>query len=282
MSTILIAEDDKQIREALDRILRFEGYGTVPVNDGAAALEAFVEHEPDAAILDVNMPFVDGLSVTRKLRDRGDRTPILILTARQATADRVEGLDAGADDYLPKPFELDELLARIRALLRRSGNGTVTAALAVDDLTVDTSKRLVTRGGRTIDLTKTEFDILELLVRNADIVLSRSQIYEEIWGYDFESSSKSLDVHVGYLRRKLEDAGEPRAAAHRPRHRLRRSAAGPRMSLRSRLAVLFGLVALVASVLVGTFSFRSTAGELRDSTDRFLEARASETGAGDP
>jgi two-component system response regulator MprA len=210
MSTILIAEDDKQIREALDRILRFEGYQTVPVNDGAAALEAFVEHEPDAAILDVNMPFVDGLSVTRKLRDRGDRTPILILTARQATADRVEGLDAGADDYLPKPFELDELLARMRALLRRGGTGTVTPALGVADLTVDTSKRQVTRGDRPIELTKTEFDILELLVRNADIVLSRSQIYEEIWGYDFESSSKSLDVHVGYLRRKLEDGGEPR------------------------------------------------------------------------
>ena len=210
MPTILIAEDDKQIREALDRILRFEGYRTLPVNDGAAALEAFVEHEPDAASLDVNMPFVDGLSVTRKLRDRGDRTPILILTARQTTADRVEGLDAGADDYLPKPFELDELLARIRALLRRGGNGTVSPALIVDDLTVDTSKRLVTRAERTIELTKTEFDILELLVRNADIVLSRSQIYEEIWGYDFESSSKSLDVHVGYLRRKLEDGGEPR------------------------------------------------------------------------
>ena len=202
MSTILIAEDDKQIREALDRILRFEGYRTLPVNDGAAALEAFVEHEPDAVILDVNMPFVDGLSVTRKLRDRGDRTPILILTARQTTADRVEGLDAGADDYLPKPFELDELLARIRALLRRSGNGLVSPALIVDDLTVDTAKRLVTRAERTIELTKTEFDILELLARNADIVLSRSQIYEEIWGYDFESSSKSLDVHVGYLRRK--------------------------------------------------------------------------------
>ncbi|MCH9837854.1 response regulator transcription factor [bacterium] len=210
MSTILIAEDDKQIREALDRILRFEGYRTLPVNDGAAALEAFVEHEPDAVILDVNMPFVDGLSVTRKLRDRGDRTPILILTARQTTADRVEGLDAGADDYLPKPFELDELLARIRALLRRSGNGLVSPALIVDDLTVDTAKRLVTRAERTIELTKTEFDILELLARNADIVLSRSQIYEEIWGYNFESSSKSLDVHVGYLRRKLEDGGEPR------------------------------------------------------------------------
>jgi len=210
MPTILIAEDDKQIREALDRILRFEGYETVLARDGAAALEAFAGDRPDIAILDINMPFVDGLSVTRKLRDRGDRTPILILTARQATADRVEGLDAGADDYLPKPFELDELLARVRALLRRSGNGAVTPAMVVADLTVDTSRHQVTRAGRTIDLTKTEFDILELLVRNAEIVLSRSQIYEEIWGYDFESSSKSLDVHVGYLRRKLEEAGESR------------------------------------------------------------------------
>ena len=210
MSTILIAEDDKQIREALDRILRFEGYATVPVNDGAAALEAFVEHDPDIAILDVNMPFVDGLSVTRKLRDRGDRTPILILTARRETADRVEGLDAGADDYLPKPFELDELLARVRALLRRVDNGAAAPVLTVADLTVDVSKRLVTRESRVVELTKTEFDILELLVRNAQIVLSRGQIYEEIWGYDFESSSKSLDVHVGYLRRKLEECGEPR------------------------------------------------------------------------
>ncbi len=209
MSTILIAEDDKQIREALERILRFEGYSTVAVNDGAAALEAFVERSPDAAIVDVNMPFVDGLDVTRKVRHRGDRTPILILTARRATADRVEGLDAGADDYLPKPFELDELLARIRALLRRADHGG-SDVLVVGDLTIDVPKRLVTRGDRVIELTKTEFDILEFLVRNVDIVLSRSTIYEEIWGYDFEQSSKSLDVHVGYLRRKLEEAGESR------------------------------------------------------------------------
>jgi two-component system response regulator MprA len=210
MSTILIAEDDKQIREALDRILRFEGYTTIPVNDGAAALEAFGENDPDAAIVDVNMPFVDGLSVVRRLRDKGDRTPVLILTARQATADRVEGLDAGADDYLPKPFELDELLARVRALLRRGGSGSVASTSVVGDLRIDTAKRSVHRGARVVDLTKTEFDILELLARNADIVLSRSQIYEDIWGYDFESSSKSLDVHVGYLRRKLEESGETR------------------------------------------------------------------------
>jgi two-component system response regulator MprA len=210
MPTILIAEDDKQIREALDRILRFEQYDTIAVNDGAAALEAFVEHEPDAAILDVNMPFVDGMSVIRRLRDRGNRVPVLLLTARTATADRVEGLDSGADDYLPKPFELDELLARIRALLRRGDGGAVSSIHHVADLVIDTAKRTVVRGERSVELTKTEFDILELLARNADIVLSRSQIYEDIWGYDFESSSKSLDVHVGYLRRKLEDGGEAR------------------------------------------------------------------------
>jgi len=205
MSTILIAEDDTQIREALDRILRFEGYTTVTVHDGAAALDAFSNEPPDLAILDLMMPFVDGLSVTRKLRETGDRTPILMLTARTTTPDRVAGLDAGADDYLAKPFELDELLARVRALLRRNVDSVAAAAsMTVGDLTVDTAKRTVVRGGARIELTKTEFDILEMLVRNAEIVLSRSQIYEDIWGYDFEASSKSLDVHVGYLRRKLE------------------------------------------------------------------------------
>jgi two-component system response regulator MprA len=210
MSTILIAEDDRQIREALDRILRFEGYDTVLAHDGAAALQAFVENDPDAAIVDVNMPFVDGLALTRRLRERGDHTPILMLTARQATAERVEGLDAGADDYLPKPFELDELLARVRALVRRGSGGGPSPVFVLDDVTIDVSKRQVVRGDDVIELTKTEFDILEYLVRNAEIVLSRSAIYEEIWGYDFETSSKSLDVHIGYLRRKLEDGGRSR------------------------------------------------------------------------
>jgi two-component system response regulator MprA len=209
MARVLIAEDDKQIRDALDRILRFEGYETIVVNDGAAALEAISEQQPDAVVLDVMMPFVDGLTVTRRLRERGDRTPILMLTARQATADRVEGLDAGADDYLPKPFELDELLARIRALLRRSDSGD-TATLRVDDVLLDPAKRTVLRGAHHIELTRTEFEILHTLMRNADIVLSRSQLYEDIWGYDFETSSKSLDVHIGYLRRKLEADDAPR------------------------------------------------------------------------
>ena len=210
MATVLIAEDDKQIREALDRILRFEGYDTVVVHDGAAALEAITEQRPDGVILDVMMPFVDGVTVTRRLRERGDRTPILLLTARRTTAERVEGLDAGADDYLPKPFDLDELLARVRALLRRADAPVGAIVLRLADVCLDPAKRTVVRGARPVELTKTEFDILETLLRHADVVLSRSQIYEEVWGYDFEATSKSLDVHVGYLRRKLEEGGEPR------------------------------------------------------------------------
>jgi len=209
MSTILIAEDDQQIREALDRILRFEGYDTVLANDGAAALESFDVHAPDAVLLDVMMPYVDGLSVVRKLRDRGDRTPILMLTARQETSDRVAGLDAGADDYLAKPFELEELLARVRALLRRNDHSD-SVTLRCGDLVLDPAKRLVHRDGVSIELTRTEFDILHTLLTNVDIVMSRSQLYETIWGYDFETNSKSLDVHVGYLRRKLEANGRER------------------------------------------------------------------------
>ena len=209
MSTILIAEDDQQIREALDRILRFEGYETVLANDGAAALDALDSHHPDAALLDVMMPFVDGLSVVRRLRERGDRTPVLMLTARTETSDRVAGLDAGADDYLAKPFELDELLARVRALLRRADHGG-TNVLRCDDLLLDPAKRRVTRGDDEIELTRTEFEILHTLLVNVEHVLSRSQLYETIWGYDFETNSKSLDVHIGYLRRKLEAGGRSR------------------------------------------------------------------------
>ena len=209
MSTVLIAEDDKQIREALERILRFEGYDTIAVNDGAAALEAISEQRPDAVLLDVMMPYVDGLSVARKVRERGDRTPILMLTARQETPDRVAGLDAGADDYLSKPFELDELLARVRALLRRSDTSD-SVVLRCGDLLLDPAKHLVSRDGNAIELTRTEFEILHTLLTNVEIVMSRSQLYESIWGYDFETNSKSLDVHIGYLRRKLEADGAPR------------------------------------------------------------------------
>jgi two-component system response regulator MprA len=209
-ATVLVAEDNKQIREALERILKFEGYTVLAVGDGAAALEAVDQHDPDALILDVMMPFVDGMSVARKIRDRGDRRPILMLTARADVSDRVAGLDAGADDYLPKPFELDELLARVRALLRRSDMGSTETNLTAGDVTLDIKKRIVRNGEREIELTRTEFEILHLLMANPEIVMSRSVLYERIWGYDFETSSKSLDVHVGYFRRKLEEHGEPR------------------------------------------------------------------------
>jgi len=204
--TVLIAEDDAEIRQALERILRFEGYATSTVNDGAAALEAITEDPPDVVVLDVMMPFVDGLDVCRRLRSRGDRTPVLMLTARHELSDRVEGLDAGADDYLAKPFELDELLARLRALLRRSADPD-DEVLGVGPILLDVRRRLVTVDGSEVDLTRTEFAVLELFMRNHEIVLERSTIYERVWGYDFGSDSRSLDVHVGYLRRKLEAEG---------------------------------------------------------------------------
>jgi two-component system response regulator MprA len=207
---VLLAEDDRQVRESLVRGLEFEGYDVDAVNDGATALEHFDAESPDLVLLDVMMPFVDGLDVARRLRARGERVPILILTARVEVSDRVAGLDAGADDYLPKPFALDELLARIRALLRRTDPVALAAPMSVGDLSLDPARRSVTRDDRAIDLTKTEFDLLELLMANEGIVLERSTIYERIWGYDFGTSSKSLDVYIGYLRRKTEHEGEGR------------------------------------------------------------------------
>ncbi|MEZ5141568.1 MAG: response regulator transcription factor [Acidimicrobiales bacterium] len=206
---ILLAEDDRAVRESLDRALRLAGYTVEQAADGLEALDLAAAEPADAILLDVMMPRLDGLSVCRRLRERGDRTPILVLTARDAVSDRVAGLDAGADDYLPKPFALEELLARLRALLRRASPDEGDE-LAVDDLRIDPRRREVQRGDRRIELTKTEFDLLELLARNAGIVLSREVIYDRIWGYDFGTSSKSLDVYIGYLRRKTEEAGEPR------------------------------------------------------------------------
>ena len=207
--TILVAEDDIEIRQALDRILTYEGYEVLTVNDGAAALEAVQEKAPDAILLDVMMPFVDGTSVCKKLRERGDRTPVLMLTARHELSDRVAGLDAGADDYVTKPFELDELLARVRALLRRVDDES-GEVLTAGPFTLDVPRHRVTGPDGDIDLTRTEFSILELLMRNDGLVLERSVIYDRIWGYDFGDSSRSLDVHVGYLRRKLEANQTPR------------------------------------------------------------------------
>jgi two-component system response regulator MprA len=207
---ILIAEDDEQVRRSVERALRFEGFRVSSAADGDAALEAAGRERPDAIVLDVMMPGPDGLAVCRRLRAGGDRVPILMLTARAAVSDRVAGLDAGADDYLVKPFALEELLARLRALLRRAERGPEDGATQYADLVIDPAARTARRGERAIDLTKTEFDLLELLVRNAGLVMARDLIYERIWGYDFETTSNPLDVYVGYLRRKLEAGGEPR------------------------------------------------------------------------
>lgn len=210
MSTILIAEDDRAVRESLERALRLEGYEVETAGDGAAALAATEGRLPDLLVLDIMMPYVDGVTVCRTIRERGVRIPVLMLTARHEVSDRVSGLDAGADDYLVKPFALDELLARVRALLRRNAPAAPETVLEYADLRVDLGARMVTRGDRTVELTKTEFDLLELLAENAEIVVARDVIYERIWGIDFATSSNSLDVYIGYLRRKLEADGEPR------------------------------------------------------------------------
>lgn len=207
---LLVAEDDRAVRESLVRALELEGYRVTAVNDGAAALEALDQRRHDLLLLDVMMPHLDGLTVCRRLRARGDRTPILMLTARVEISDRVSGLDAGADDYLPKPFAVDELLARVRALLRRAEPTSTHRMIEVADLRIEESARRAWRGDRELDLTKTEFDLLLVLAQNAGIVLSHSQIYDLVWGYDFGPESKSLAVYVGYLRRKTEECGEPR------------------------------------------------------------------------
>lgn len=207
---LLIAEDDRAVRDALDRALRLEGYEVILTADGSEALTALERNRIDLIILDVLMPYVNGLSVCRTLRSRGDRTPVLMLTARHEVGDRVAGLDAGADDYLTKPFALDELLARIRALLRRSDAAALSEVLRYQDLELDIKSRRARRGDRLIDLTKTEFDLLELLMSNAGVVLDRDLIYQRIWDISFETTSNSLDVYIGYLRRKIEGEGESR------------------------------------------------------------------------
>jgi len=207
---LLVVEDDAHVREAVARALRFEGYDVHTAVDGNEALVHAAEIAPDAILLDVLMPGTDGLTVCRRLRERGDQTPILMLTARHEVTDRVAGLDAGADDYLVKPFALDELVARLRALLRRTSVTGETGVLCAGDLSLDPQRREAWRGTRELGLTKTEFDLLELLLANAKIVVTRDTIYERIWGYDFETSSKSLDVYIGYLRRKTEAGDEPR------------------------------------------------------------------------
>ena len=217
--SILIAEDDRRVRESVARALRLEGYEVETVADGAAALSAHDAHSLDLLILDVSMPNADGLSVCRMLRERGHTTQVLMLTARHSVQDRVNGLDVGADDYLVKPFALEELLARVRARMRAARTGTTASTgglqgdddcLRLDDLEIELAGRRVLRAGRVIELSRTEFNLLKLLVDNAGSILSRSKIYDHVWDGELSVDSKTLDVYIGYLRRKTEQDGSTR------------------------------------------------------------------------
>jgi two-component system response regulator MprA len=212
---VLVVDDDKAVRESLRRSLEFNGYAVSLAADGAEALAGIGGVSPDVVVMDVMMPRLDGIEATKALRAAGHDVPILVLTARDAVGDRVEGLDAGADDYLTKPFALEELLARLRALLRRiaapaDGDGLEAEVLSFSDLSLNPATREVRRGERGIELTRTEFTLLEMFLRRPRRVLDRSFILEEVWGYDFPTTANSLEVYVGYLRRKTEAEGEPR------------------------------------------------------------------------
>jgi two-component system response regulator MprA len=207
---VLVVDDEKAVRESLERALRLERYDVELAADGREALAAVERRHPDAILLDLMMPHVDGLEVCRRLRASGDRTPILVITARDAIAERVEGLDAGADDYIVKPFALEELQARLRALLRRAVGDAGTEPLRFADLELDPVSYQVRRDGRPLELTRTEFLLLELFMQHPRQVLTRSIIFERVWGFDFGPMSNSLTVYIGYLRRKLEEHGEPR------------------------------------------------------------------------
>jgi two-component system, OmpR family, response regulator MprA len=207
---ILVVDDERAVRDSLRRALELQGFQVELASDGAEALERLAANgQPDAVVLDILMPGIDGLEVCRQIRRRGYSVPVLMLTARDAVGDRVEGLDAGADDYVVKPFALEELLARIRALIRRA-SPSADGVLRFADLELDTGTREVRRGGDKIELTRTEFNLLELFMLNPRQVLTRSIIFERVWGYDFGLASNSLDVYIGYLRRKTETGGRPR------------------------------------------------------------------------
>ncbi|MBS5997688.1 MULTISPECIES: response regulator transcription factor [Corynebacterium] len=213
---ILVVDDEQAVRESLRRSLRFNGYEVLTANDGLEAVETVRAENPELVILDVMMPNMDGLEVCRTLRSEGWDRPILVLTARDGVSDRVAGLDAGADDYLPKPFALEELLARVRSLVRRASADSIAAEapveskLSFEDLELDADTREVSRGGRAISLTRTEFALLQLLMENPRKVLSRSKILEEVWGYDFPTSGNALEVYIGYLRKKTEGESDAR------------------------------------------------------------------------
>ena len=213
---ILVVDDEQAVRESLRRSLRFNGYEVLTANDGLEAVETVRAENPELLILDLMMPNMDGLEVCRTLRSEGWDRPILVLTARDGVSDRVAGLDAGADDYLPKPFALEELLARVRSLVRRASADSIAAEapveskLSFEDLELDADTREVSRGGRAISLTRTEFALLQLLMENPRKVLSRSKILEEVWGYDFPTSGNALEVYIGYLRKKTEGESDAR------------------------------------------------------------------------
>jgi two-component system, OmpR family, response regulator MprA len=207
---VLVVEDEPAVRSSLERALKLDGHEVGLAHDGAQALNMLAGDQWDAVVLDVMMPNVDGLEVCRRMRARGDGTPVLMLTARDAVNDRVTGLDAGADDYLVKPFALEELFARLRALLRRAGAEPPGKVLRFSDLELHPDTYSATRGGRKIDLTRTEYQLLELFLNNPRRVMTRSIIFDRVWGYDFGPASNSLEVYIGYLRRKTEARGEPR------------------------------------------------------------------------
>jgi two-component system response regulator MprA len=207
---ILVVDDEKAVRDSLKRALSLEGYEVELAGNGAEALDVLKATSPNAVVLDILMPEVDGLQACRRMRAMGDATPVLMLTARDTVSDRVNGLDAGADDYLVKPFALEELLARLRALMRRTGSEAAGDILRFADLILDPNGHEARRGDRKIDLTRTEYQLLELFMLNSRRVLTRSIIFDRVWGYDFGPSSNSLEVYIGYLRRKTEAGGEPR------------------------------------------------------------------------
>jgi two-component system response regulator MprA len=211
MARVLVVDDEPAVRRALERALRLDSYDVVLAGDGEEALDALAREQVDAIVLDVLMPRLDGLEVCRRMRSAGDKTPILMLTARDAIDDRVQGLDVGADDYLVKPFALRELQARLRALLRRAGDDAASGeVLRYNDLELDPIAHEVRRGERLVELSKTEFLLLELFLRHPRQVLTRSTIFENVWGYDFGPTSNALGVYMGYLRRKTEAGGESR------------------------------------------------------------------------
>ncbi len=207
---LLVVDDDPAVREALALVLDLNGFQVATAPDGREAIRTLASEPPDAVILDVLMPGLDGLEVCRRMRATGDRTPVLMLTARTEVSERVEGLEAGADDYLAKPFAREELIARLRALLRRTGWEGDDASLRFDDLELDPVAHEARRGGRLLELTRTEFLLLEVLMRHPRQVLTRTAIFDHVWGYDFGPASNSLEVYIGYLRRKTEADGEPR------------------------------------------------------------------------